>query len=546
MEATALSVGKSVLNGALSYANSALAEEVALQLGVRRDHVFITNELEMMQAFLESAHDEGDDNNRVVKVWVKQVRDVAYDVEDTLQEFSVRLEKKSLSWWRIRRTLLDRRRVAMQMKELRANVEDVSQRNMRYHLIRGSDSKPATTGGQSAIAGATVMSGNDEARRQLEKAKDDLFHLIRKRDDDLRVIAVWGTSSNLRRTSIIERVFADLKKHSVFDCHAWITLTHPFNSTEFLRSIIRQFYVNFLQESDKKEKIFGGPQDLRRMGMKKGNDLVDEFKRYVNEKSFLIVLDDVSTIEEWDCIKTCFPNNKKGSRIIVSTELVEVASLCVGPENITPEHKQLSVDLTLYAFYEKGSLDGTESTEAGSSSNVGTHVSDSSDNRKMLNRRETMLAALKESRLIGRETEKAKIVKLITTEDSQLDVISVWGMGGLGKTTLVRDVYQDEILSGKFEKRACATIMRPFNVNELLQNLALQFGYKDVPEMNKELPGKKYLIVLDDISSNAEWDAIIQHFHATETSCRIIVTTRYLARLPIWMRSILSWLNMQI
>lgn len=37
MEKTALSVGKSVLNGALRYAKSALAEEVALQLGVRRD-----------------------------------------------------------------------------------------------------------------------------------------------------------------------------------------------------------------------------------------------------------------------------------------------------------------------------------------------------------------------------------------------------------------------------------------------------------------------------------------------------------------------------
>ncbi|XP_047095640.1 disease resistance protein Pik-2-like [Lolium rigidum] len=550
MEVTALSVGKSVLNGALSYAKSALAEEVALQLGVRRDHLFITNELEMMQAFLESAHDEGDDINRVVKVWVKQVRDVAYDVEDTLQEFSVRLEKKS--WWRIRRTLLDRRRVAKQMKELRANVEDVSQRNMRYHLIKGSDSKPATTGGQSAIAGATVMSGNDEARRQLEKAKDDLFQLIRKKDDDLRVIAVWGTSSNVRRTSIIERVFADVKKHRVFDCHAWITLTRPFNSTEFLRSIIRQFYVNFLQESDRKENIIGGPQDLRRMGMKKGNDLADEFKRYANEKSFLIVLDDLSTIEEWDCIKACFPNNNKGSRIIVSTELVEVASLCVGPENITPEHKQLSVDLTLYAFYEKGSLDGTESTEAGSSSNVGTHVSDSSDNRKMLNRTETMLAALKESRLIGRETEKAEIVKLITTEDSQLDVISVWGMGGLGKTTLVRDVYQDEILSGKFEKRACATIMRPFNVNELLQNLALQFGYKDVPEMDKQLPGKKYLIVLDDISSNIfgkatnmdeEYPELVEHANLILKKCNglplaIVTIGGFLANQP---KTVMEW-----
>ena len=124
MEATGLSIGRSVLNGAINYASFALAEEVALQLGVRRDQVFITNELEMMQAFLESAHEEGDDNNRVVKVWVKQVRDLAYEVEDSLQEFAVRLEKKS--WWRIRRTLLDRRRVAKQMKELRANVEDVS------------------------------------------------------------------------------------------------------------------------------------------------------------------------------------------------------------------------------------------------------------------------------------------------------------------------------------------------------------------------------------------------------------------------------------
>jgi predicted AAA+ superfamily ATPase len=137
-----------------------------------------------------------------------------------------------------------------------------------------------------------------------------------------------------------------------------------------------------------------------------------------------------------------------------------------------------------------------------------------------------MLAALKESQLIGRETEKTEIIKRITTEDSQLEVICVWGMGGLGKTTLVRDVYQDEELSGKFEKRACATIMRPFNVNELLKNLALQFGYKDVPEMDKKFPGKKYLIVLDDLSSNAEWDTIIQHFPATETASRIIVTTR--------------------
>jgi hypothetical protein len=50
--------------------------------------------------------------------WVKQVR---YDAEDCLQDFSIHLHKPS--WWRLC-TLRERRRIAKQMKELRARVED--------------------------------------------------------------------------------------------------------------------------------------------------------------------------------------------------------------------------------------------------------------------------------------------------------------------------------------------------------------------------------------------------------------------------------------
>jgi len=74
MEVTVISVGKSVLNGALGYAKSAFAEEVALQLGVQKDQAFIADELEMMQSFMMEAHEKRD-NSKVVKTWVKQVRD---------------------------------------------------------------------------------------------------------------------------------------------------------------------------------------------------------------------------------------------------------------------------------------------------------------------------------------------------------------------------------------------------------------------------------------------------------------------------------------
>ncbi|XBI33317.1 hypothetical protein VPH35_056661 [Triticum aestivum] len=329
MEATALSVGKSVLSGALSYAKSAVAEEVALQLGVQSDHIFITDELEMMRSFLMAAHDEGDDN-MVVRTWVKQVRDVSYTVEDYLLDFSVRLEKQS--WWRIPCTLLDQHRVAKQMKELRIKVEDVSQRNQRYHLIKGSSSKPTSAVGKPTISSVT-MSAADDARLLRQKAKMDLIKLINCKDDALRVIALWGTSSSdLGEISIIKCAYEDLIIHKNFNCCAWITLMCPFNQSDFIRSIIRQIYVNSLQETGKEGKSAIGAQVLRMMPTMKEDGLAHEFKRYLNFKSYLIVLNGIRTIEEWDCIKTCFPNNKKGSRIIVSTEKVEVASLCIGAE----------------------------------------------------------------------------------------------------------------------------------------------------------------------------------------------------------------------
>ncbi|XP_034601588.1 disease resistance protein Pik-2 isoform X2 [Setaria viridis] len=351
MEATAVSVGKAVLDGVLGYAKSAIADEVAWQLGVQCDQAFIRDELQMMQAFLMAAHEERD-GHRVIITWVKQVRDVAYDVEDCLQYFAVRLGKPS--WWRIPCTLLDRRHVAKQMKELRAKVEDVSQRNMRYRLIKGSDTKTATSTRQYSIAGATMF-GMEEAWRLQDKAKLDLSQLINMEGMDLKVIAVWGTSGVLGQTAVIKRVYNDMKTTKRFGCYAWIRIMHPFSPSEFLQCIMRQFYVEYLEEAGKtQEKTTLGAQVLKKMGMIKQNALVAEFNKHVNEKSYLIVLNDLSNIEEWDWIKTYFPNNKKGSRIIVSTGQAEIASLCTEQDCVVYELKQSFVDQDIFAFCDEG------------------------------------------------------------------------------------------------------------------------------------------------------------------------------------------------
>jgi hypothetical protein len=65
--------------------------------------------------------------------------------------------------------LLERHRVANKMKKLRAKVEDVSQRNVNYRLIKGPGSKGYHLHGQSNMA------STEEVRRQHETAKLDLI-----------------------------------------------------------------------------------------------------------------------------------------------------------------------------------------------------------------------------------------------------------------------------------------------------------------------------------------------------------------------------------
>ncbi|KAM3309704.1 hypothetical protein ACQJBY_030778 [Aegilops geniculata] len=129
-------------------------------------------------------------------------------------------------------------------------------------------------------------------------------------------------------------------------------------------------------------------------------------------------------------------------------------------------------------------------------------------------------------------------------------------MGGLGKTTLVTSLYQQE-LSGRFQRRAWLTVPRlnhqEFH-NDLLQQLCVDFHgdkEKHVTETQQSNNGKetqpkkeqkpvdilakillenKCLIVFDDLSSTMEWQLIRKLLPSSKdnTANRIIVTTREL------------------
>ncbi|XP_027083492.1 disease resistance protein RPM1-like [Coffea arabica] len=93
---------------------------------------------------------------------------------------------------------------------------------------------------------------------------------------------------------------------------------------------------------------------------------------------------------------------------------------------------------------------------------------------------------VEEAELVGIDNPKQQLIsQLLEGDDSQLKVVSVVGMGGLGKTTLVKKVHEDLDIRRHFPVRAFVTVSQPCNFQELLKDLTRQLHNelkKPVPE----------------------------------------------------------------
>ncbi|KAG8645971.1 putative disease resistance RPP13-like protein 1 [Manihot esculenta] len=141
-----------------------------------------------------------------------------------------------------------------------------------------------------------------------------------------------------------------------------------------------------------------------------------------------------------------------------------------------------------------------------------------------------------EAKVYGREEDKKAMLKLLNAEtsDAQVSVISIVGMGGLGKTTLAQLVYNDPML--EFDLKAWVSVGEDFDVSRVTKTFLLQLGDggddKDLNvlqvKLKQKLSGNKFLVVLDDVwtLNYEEWTLFWGPFEAGAPQSRVIVTTR--------------------
>lgn len=145
------------------------------------------------------------------------------------------------------------------------------------------------------------------------------------------------------------------------------------------------------------------------------------------------------------------------------------------------------------------------------------------------------------SKIFGRDEEKnilaAKLLFDNCEEREEVPVISIIGMGGIGKTTLAQLAYNNNEMISSFEERIWVCVSDPFDKVKIAKAIvgALSGHVPNLVEPEsllgcicESISGKKFLLVLDDVWTEeySKWEPLHRCLKSGFHGSKILVTAR--------------------
>jgi Leucine-rich repeat (LRR) protein len=153
--------------------------------------------------------------------------------------------------------------------------------------------------------------------------------------------------------------------------------------------------------------------------------------------------------------------------------------------------------------------------------------------------RDTTHSFVRADAVVGREDDRDAVIHRLVdlnVEENVL-ILPIVGVGGLGKTTLAQLIFNNETITKHFELKMWVYVSDTFHVKNIVEKI-LQSATKKkqetvemdtlVGDLRKEIDGKRYLLVLDDMwnEDHEKWSHLKEVLLGGARGSRILVTTR--------------------
>jgi disease resistance protein RPM1 len=224
-----------------------LGDEYKRFKGVRGEVKFLIRELEAMHAFLlKKSEEENPDAQE--KAWMKEVRELSYDIEDSLDDFKVRVDDdltkpdgfidKCKKLLQLDKTKA-RRRIAKAIEKLKGQVMEVSERNARYKQI----GETVMNTSKVAVDPRALAIFEDASRLVgIDQPKQEVISFLTGDDGGTsspqpKIVSIVGIGG-LGKTTLANRVYVELKDQ--FQCRAFLSVSRNPDMVMILRTILSQ------------------------------------------------------------------------------------------------------------------------------------------------------------------------------------------------------------------------------------------------------------------------------------------------------------------
>ncbi|CAN6279082.1 unnamed protein product [Urochloa humidicola] len=315
-------VGEALVSAVLRKLGSAIGEQIKARWKLKQDMESIKSTLELVQAVLRDA-ERRSVRDEAVSLWLKMLKNAAYDISDMFDEFEVKLSQGKICGF------IAEFSMGKKLKTMRENLTNIAAQRTQFEFILDTCSmdqedikKRETT---SKMNRATIVGR--------QKEKEQIVTLLASNyEQKTLVIPIFGFGG-IGKTTLAKLVFNDDQVQK-FDLRAWVYVSPHFDLKTIGKSIISQ--------------IKGQVEGLHGL-----QSISNSLEENLGGRSCLIVLDDLweNNCFQLSNLMLMLSNFKKESmiRVIVTTRTEEVA-MKIG--TVTPYKLEPLSDYQCWTLFE--------------------------------------------------------------------------------------------------------------------------------------------------------------------------------------------------